>query len=93
MQFDESRSELNEELDVKKSQNLIFVYTLPLVVDFNPDTAQKIFDGNIKKHLLVFLSKEAGHFEEYIDKIKEPAKKFRGEVCISINNINIDIKQ
>ncbi|XP_017756485.1 PREDICTED: protein disulfide-isomerase isoform X1 [Eufriesea mexicana] len=86
--FDESRSELNEELDVKKLQNLIFVYTLPLVVDFNPDTAQKIFDGNIKKHLLVFLSKEAGHFEEYIDKIKEPAKKFRGEVVFV--KINVD---
>ncbi|XP_006624866.1 protein disulfide-isomerase [Apis dorsata] len=84
--FDEGRKEFNEELDVKKLQNFISVHSLPLVVDFNQDTVQKIFSGDIKSHLLVFLSKEAGHFEEYVDKIKEPAKKFRGEVLfVTIN--------
>lgn len=62
---------------------------MPLVVDFNQDTAQKIFSGDIKSHLLVFLSEEAGHFEEYVEKIKEPAKKFRKEVCTNINNVDI----
>lgn len=53
---------------------------MPLVVEFNQDTAQKIFSGDIKSHLLVFLSKEADHFEKYVEKIQEPAKKYRGEV-------------
>lgn len=55
------------------------------MVDFNQNTAQKIFSGDVKSHLLVFLSKEAGHFDEYVEKIKEPAKKFRGEVRINVN--------
>jgi len=53
---------------------------LPVVVEFNQETAQKIFSGDIKSHLLVFLSKEAGHFEKYVEEIQEPAKKYRGEV-------------
>ncbi|XP_076247333.1 protein disulfide isomerase isoform X2 [Calliopsis andreniformis] len=86
--FDEGKNEFKEELDATKLRNFISVYALPLVVDFNHDTAQKIFSGNIKSHLLVFLSKEAGHFEKYIDEIKEPAKKFRGEVLFV--TINLD---
>lgn len=56
------------------------MHSLPLIVEFNQDTAQKIFNGDIKSHLLIFLSKEEGHFEKYIEGIKEPAKKYRGEV-------------
>ncbi|XP_076663631.1 protein disulfide isomerase [Andrena cerasifolii] len=84
--FDEGKSEFADEFDVKKLQNFISVHALPLVVDFNQNTAQKIFSGDVKSHLLVFLSKEAGHFDEYVEKIKEPAKKFRGEVLfVTIN--------
>ncbi|XP_053979845.1 protein disulfide-isomerase [Hylaeus anthracinus] len=84
--FDEGKDEFNEELDAKKLRNFIFVHSLPLVVEFNQDTAQKIFSGDIRSHLLVFLSKEAGHFDEYVEKIKEPAKKFRDQVLfVTIN--------
>ncbi|CAL7943601.1 unnamed protein product [Xylocopa violacea] len=88
--FDEGRSEFNDELNVKNLQNFIFIQSLPLVVDFNQDTAQKIFKGGINSHLLVFLSKEAGDFEEYVEKIKEPAKKFRGEVLFVTINADED---
>ncbi|KZC09484.1 Protein disulfide-isomerase [Dufourea novaeangliae] len=84
--FDEGTNEFTEELDVKKLQNFIFIHALPLVVEFSQDTAQKIFSGDIKSHLLIFLSKEAGHFEEYVKQIQEPARKFRGEVLfVTIN--------
>lgn len=69
-----------EDYEIKNLQKFIAVHSLPLVVEFNQDTAQKIFSGEIKSHLLVFLSKEAGHFEKYVDVIREPAKKYRGEV-------------
>ncbi|XP_017882152.1 protein disulfide-isomerase [Ceratina calcarata] len=78
--FDEGKVEFKDDIDILKLQNFIAVYSLPLVVEFNQDTAQKIFNGNIKSHLLVFLSKESGDFDEYVERLKEPAKKFRGEV-------------
>ncbi|XP_070158755.1 protein disulfide-isomerase [Polyergus mexicanus] len=78
--FDEGRATYDGEVTVKDVQNFISVHSLPLVVEFNQDTAQKIFSGDIKNHLLIFLNKEAGHFEEYMDGIREPAKNYRGEV-------------
>lgn len=80
LQFDEGKAVFDGELTTTDVQNFISVYSLPLVVEFNQDTAQKIFSGDIKSHLLVFLSKEAGHFEKYVEGIHEPAKKYRGEV-------------
>lgn len=84
--FDEGHVVFEGELDVKNLQHFITVNALPLIVEFNQETAQKIFGGEIKSHLLVFLSKEAGHFEKYVEGIKEPAKGFRGEVLfVTIN--------
>lgn len=86
--FEEGRNEYTGELDSAKIRAFISVYALPLVVEFNQDTAQKIFSGHIRSHLLVFLSKQRGDFDEYVEKIKEPAKKFRGEVVFV--TINLD---
>lgn len=80
MQFDDGKTEYEGELSLPKLQNFITVQSLPLIVDFNAETSQKIFSGEIKNHLLVFLSKSAGHFDKYVEGIKEPAKNFRGEV-------------
>ncbi|XP_032664580.1 protein disulfide-isomerase isoform X1 [Odontomachus brunneus] len=78
--FDEGKAIYDGELTIKNVQSFITVNSLPLIVEFNQDTAQKIFNGDIKSHLLIFLSKEEGHFEKYVEGIKEPAKKYRGEV-------------
>ncbi|EFN85405.1 protein disulfide-isomerase [Harpegnathos saltator] len=78
--FDEGKAVYDGEFTIKGVQNFISVHSLPLIVEFNQDTAQKIFSGDIKSHLLIFLSKEEGHFEKYVDGVKEPAKKYRGEV-------------
>ena len=56
--FDEGRNDLTEGLtDVDGVTKFIASNSLPLVVDFNHETAQKIFSGEIKSHLLMFLSK------------------------------------
>ena len=86
MQFDEGQVKYDGKLTVKDLQMFITVNALSLIVDFNQETAQKIFGGDIKSHLLVFLSKEAGHYDKYVEAIKEPAKKFRGDVLfVTIN--------
>jgi protein disulfide-isomerase A1 len=78
--FDEGQAVFDQEFNLEELKKFIAVFSLPLIVDFNQDTAQKIFGGEIKSHLLVFLSKSAGHFDDYVEGIKETAKKFRGKI-------------
>jgi len=60
--------------------------SLPLVVDFNHETASKIFSGDIKSHLLFFLSKEAGHYDKYLDTARTVAKAYKGKLLfVTIN--------
>ena len=40
--------------------------SLPLVIDFNHETAQKIFSGEVKSHFLMFSSAKA---EDHADKV------------------------
>jgi len=61
-------------------KKFIFVHSLPPVIEFNQETAQKIFGGLIKSHLLLFLSKKEGHFDTYVEDIKPVASQFRGKV-------------
>jgi len=59
---------------------------LPPIIEFNQETAQKIFGGQIKSHLLLFLSTKEGHFEKFVDNITPVAKEFRGKVNLTIIN-------
>ena len=52
-------------------------------MEFNHETAQKIFGGEIKSHLLMFLSKEGGHFDEHLESARTVAKDFREQVSRS----------
>lgn len=85
-QFDEGKaiySGDNNEADIKK---FVQAHSIPLIVEFNHDSAQRIFGGEIKSHLLMFLSKEAGHLESLVEPVKETAKKFRDNVLfVTIN--------
>ena len=47
----------------------LFVSTesLPLVVDFNHETAQKIFSGEVKSHFLLFSSAKADDYEAKVN--------------------------
>ena len=61
--FDEGRNDLTEGLtDVEGVTKFVASNSLPLVVDFNQETAQKIFSGEIKSHLLMFLSKSSDEY-------------------------------
>merc|ERR1712020_206369 len=53
---------------------------LPLVVEFNHDTAQKIFSGEIKSHLLMFLSKGSDEYAGYHATAAKMGKDFKGQL-------------
>merc|ERR1712156_1132458 len=60
--------------------------SLPLVVDFSQDTAQKIFSGEIKSHLLLFMSGAAEDHAAKVEIARGIAKDYKGEMLfVTIN--------
>ncbi|KAJ6648562.1 Protein disulfide-isomerase [Pseudolycoriella hygida] len=84
--FDEGKAVFDGENTKEAIKAFVSIQSTPLIVDFNHDSAQKIFGGDIKSHLLMFISKEAGHVEKYADPVKDLAKQFRDKVLfVTIN--------
>ena len=84
--FDEGRAVLSGEVTEEAVTKFISGNALPLVVEFNQDTAQKIFSGEVKSHLLLFLSASAEDFSAKVDIAREIAKDHKGEMLfVTIN--------
>lgn len=79
-QFDDGKAVFAGESSVDNIKKFVQSEAMPLVVDFNHDSAQKIFGGEIKSHLLMFLSKKEGHLTKYAEPAKEVAKNYREKV-------------
>lgn len=88
-QFDEGKAVFDGETTEEALKKFVTAQALPLIVDFSHETAQKIFGGEIKSHLLFFISKEAGHLKEFVEPAKEVAKKFREQILF----VTIDADQ
>ena len=78
--FDEKRHELEGDISEENLKAFVAKYSLPLVVEFNQETAQKIFGGEIKAHLLMFLSKKSEDFAKHTEAASAVAKEQRGKV-------------
>lgn len=87
--FDDGKAVFEGEVSEDALKKFVAAQALPLIVEFSHETAQKIFGGEIKNHLLFFISKEAGHSEKYIDPAREVAKKFREKILF----VTIDADQ
>ncbi|ODM96088.1 Protein disulfide-isomerase [Orchesella cincta] len=89
--FDDGRSDLTEDLTEENIVKFIKAEALPLIVDFNHETAQKVFGGEIRSHVLLFLSKEAGHYDKYLENHRSVAKQYRNQLLyVSINTDDED---
>ncbi|XP_054731956.1 protein disulfide-isomerase [Anastrepha obliqua] len=78
--FDEKKSVFEGEFNVENLKKFVQVQSLPLIVEFNHESASKIFGGSIKSHLLFFVSKEAGHIEKHVEPLKDIAKDYREDI-------------
>merc|ERR1712121_131318 len=78
--FDEGRVNLDADLTGPNIDAFIKGNALLLVVEFNHETAQKIFGGDIKSHLLIFLDKTSDFFTTASDVARTVAKEFKGKV-------------
>jgi len=89
--FDEGRANLEGEITEKSIKKFVTSQSLPLVVEFNHETAQKIFGGEIRTHLLMFVSHKEGHIETYVPAAREVAKDYREQILfVSINTDDDD---
>lgn len=92
-QFDEGKAVYEGESNEADIKKFLTAQSMPLIVEFNHESAQKIFGGEIKSHLLMFVSKEAGHLK-FAEDAKDIAKKFRSEVLfVTINADEEDHKR
>lgn len=86
--FDEGRNDLTEDLTVEAITKFVAANSLPLIVDFNHDTAQKIFSGEIKTHLLFFVSYKADEYAAQKETAASIAKDYKGQILFV--NVNTD---
>jgi len=92
--FDDGRAVLAEDITEAAVAAFIAGESLPLVVDFNQETAQKIFSGDIKSHLLAFLSVKADSHADDVAMLQGIAKENKGKMLfVTINTDEDDHKR
>jgi len=92
--FDEGRNDFEGEVTEEAVASFVSGNALPLVVEFNQETAQKIFSGEIKSHLLLFVSASAEDYSAKVEIAKAIAKDHKGEMLfVTINTDEEDHKR
>jgi len=79
-QFDEGRMDMTDAIDADAVKQFVMANRLPLVIEFTQDSAAKIFGGDVKNHMLLFVSKKADEFQSHFDTFKQVAQNFKGKV-------------
>jgi len=88
--FDEGKAIFEGEMNVENINKFVRKNRLPTVVEFSQETAQKVFSGDIKQHVLMFISKAASDFQAKLDEFTTVAKKFREEFIFIYVNVDED---
>merc|ERR1712223_964825 len=92
--FDEGRNDMEGEVTEESVTAFVAGNSLPLVVDFSQDTAQKIFSGDIKSHLLLFMSGAAEDHAAKVEIARGIAKDYKGQMLfVTINTDEEDHKR
>lgn len=89
--FDEGRNDLTADLSTDNIKSFVSENSMPTVIEFTQESAQKIFGGEVKNHLLLFVSKGDAKFDSLITEYKGAATVFKGKVLfIYINTDDED---
>jgi len=92
--FDDGKAILAEDLTEDNIAKFISSESLPLVIDFNHETAQKIFSGEVKSHFLMFSSAKADDHEDKLEKMRAMARSSKGKMLfVTINTDEEDHKR
>jgi len=88
--FDEKRNDLVENINKDEIKKFIASNSLPLVVEFSHQTAQKIFGGDVKAHNLLFISKSASESDQIIENFRNVAKDYKNKVLFVTINSDVE---
>lgn len=78
--FDDGKVVMDGEITSAAVVNFVKTESLPLVIEFNHESAQKIFGGDIKNHLLIFVGKSHADVGKINEDARQVAKEFKGKV-------------
>eukprot|EP00052_Salpingoeca_macrocollata_P013550 m.105852 g.105852 ORF g.105852 m.105852 type:complete len:501 (-) comp18961_c0_seq1:213-1715(-) len=85
--FDEGRNDYDGKYDADAIHAFVGANSMPLVVEFSDESAQKIFGGDVKNHLILFVKKSSSDFKTLVDAMSEAAKDHKGKILfIYINS-------
>lgn len=88
--FDEGRNTLEEAVSVEAIKKFVSGNSLPLIVEFSHETAQKIFGGEIKAHNLLFIGKKNPDHDAALTGFRAVAKDFKGRVLFVTIDTDIE---
>jgi len=88
--FDDLRADLSKDLTKDNIVNFVKENSLPLFIEFNQQSAQRIFSGELKNHVLIFMSKEAENFQRINESVRELAKEYKNKLLMVFVNTDIE---
>lgn len=88
--FDEGRNDFDGKFVEEEIKKFIHSNQLALVSEFNQETAQKIFGGDIKVHNLLFISKSSSDYAKVVEEFRTAAKKFKGQIIFVTIDTDVD---
>uniref|UniRef100_A0A8C6SHJ8 Protein disulfide-isomerase n=1 Tax=Neogobius melanostomus TaxID=47308 RepID=A0A8C6SHJ8_9GOBI len=91
--FDEGRNTFDGEMTKENLLAFVKANQLPLVIEFTEQTAPKIFGGDIKSHILMFLPKESSDFKEKMEEFKKASAGFKGKILFIFIDSDLDDNQ
>jgi len=92
--FDEGKNTLAAaDADAAAIKGFISANQLPTVIEFTQQSAQKIFGGEVKNHLLLFISKKADNFDAILADYKVAATDYKGRVLFIYIDVEDDDNQ
>ncbi|KAF7667015.1 hypothetical protein LDENG_00083300 [Lucifuga dentata] len=91
--FDEGRNIFDGEPTKENLLSFVKANQLPLVIEFTEQTAPKIFGGDIKSHILMFLPKAASDFQDKMNNFKKAAEGFKGQILFIFIDSDVDDNQ
>lgn len=78
--FDEGRNNFEGDVTAEAVGKFIASNRLPLIIEFTQESAQKIFGGEIKNHILLFLEKPADGSAKILEGFRKAAEGFKGKI-------------